>query len=108
MSEILRKQFEEETGLIAQIDGSYNRTYTQWLEDELKQRLEAGQHETIVNCTPSEKAIEIAGMQDTFDNKILMVLSSHITHGSSEGALVSAKEFDQILQDMKYLFNRCN
>ena len=48
MSEKLRKQFEEETGLIAQIDGSYNRTYTQWLEDELEQRLEAGQHETIV------------------------------------------------------------
>lgn len=67
-----------------------------------------GQHETIVNCTPSEKAIEIADMNDSFDNKILMVLSSHITHGSSEGALVSAKEFDQISQDMKYLFKRCN
>ena len=66
MSEILRKQFEEETGLIAQIDGSYNRTYTQWLEDELKQRLEAGQHETIVMWRKPDEELPRDGQEVLF------------------------------------------
>lgn len=83
-------------------------TDTEKYINKLEKRLEAGPHETSVNCTPSKKAIEIANMNHSFDDKILMVLSSHITYGSSEGALVSAKEFEQISEDMKYLFKRCN
>ena len=94
MSEILRKQFEEETGLIAQIDGSYNRTYTQWLEDELKQRLESGQHETIVIDPTLVKGLEtkIRDCDDDLDE---------VGWGYQKGIIISKRDAIKILDALK-------
>jgi len=51
----LREEFEKETGSNAYSQGFqhklYNEKYVEWLE----QRLDAGQHETVVNALTSRK-----------------------------------------------------